>query len=211
MSLSATSPVRARLREATREPHERMHAHEGFGGAASGILPLPAYRDLLARLFGFHKAFDAGFAAAPTEFAEAICLPARARSSDLAQDLAVLACDLNLDRLPICQDLPRPRNEAEWLGALYVTEGSTLGGAQIARALENIRPDGKGRRFFLAYGERRSEMWRLFVARLESIGDDPAAAAAAEISALRTFEEFETWMRDWRDAARQAYAADCSR
>ena len=94
---------------------------------------------------------------------------------------------------------------------MYVTEGSTLGGAQIARALENIRPDGKGRRFFLAYGERRSEMWRLFVARLESIGDDPAAAAAAEISALRTFEEFETWMRDWRDAARQAYAADCSR
>jgi heme oxygenase len=211
MSLIETSPLRARLREATQAPHERMHAHDGFGGAASGRLALPAYRDLLARLYGFHKAFDAAFTTAPAEFAAAIRLPARARSSDLAQDLVALGVGACLEGLPICGGAPRPRSEAEWLGALYVTEGSTLGGAQIAKALDGLVEGVDGRRFFLAYGERRSEMWRVFLARLEAFGVNPAAADAVEDAAVQTFEAFETWMRDWRGAFQFARTADCSR
>lgn len=207
MSLIEAGSLRARLREATQAPHERMHAHEGFGGAASGHIALPAYRDLLARLYGFHRAFDAAFATAPAELAEAIRLPARARSADLLRDLVALGAE-EVEALPICMGAPQPRSEAEWLGALYVTEGSTLGGAQIARSLQGLVTGEDGRRFFLAYGERRSEMWRLFLARLETFGANPEAASDVEAAAVRTFEAFENWMRDWRGAAQWARAAD---
>jgi len=41
------------------------------------------------------------------------------------------------------------------LGALYVTEGSTLGGTEIERALTRAGVPAARRHFFTAYGERR--------------------------------------------------------
>jgi len=207
--------LRSRLREATHEAHERMHRHAGFGAAAAGHLDADAYRDLLARLYGFHRAFDAGFSEAPAEMAAAIHLPLRARSAHLTRDLNSLGVRENLGALPICDELPERDTEARWLGALYVTEGSTLGGAQISRALARggIADDQRG--FFEAYGERRSEMWRLYLERLERLAGDGDAAAEAEDAARAVFEVFERWMRDWEGAAlsahRETAASRCDR
>lgn len=193
--------LRSRLREATHEAHERMHRHAGFSAAAAGRLDADAYRDLLARLYGFHRAFDADFPEAPAEMAAALRLPLRARSVDLRRDLSSLGVRGSLDALPICGELPERDTEAQWLGALYVTEGSTLGGAQISRALarSGIADDQRG--FFEAYGERRSEMWRLYLERLERLADDSDAAAEAERAARAVFDTFERWMRDWEGAS----------
>ena len=193
--------LRSRLREATHEAHERMHRHPGFGAAAAGCLDADAYRDLLARLYGFHCAFDAGIPQAPAEMAAAIRLPLRARSGNLRRDLANLGVRENLGALPICGELPERDTEARWLGALYVTEGSTLGGAQISRALARSGIADDQRDFFEAYGERRSEMWRLYLERLERLADDDDAAAEAEGAARAVFGAFERWMRDWEGAA----------
>ena len=193
--------LRSRLRVATQDAHGRMHLHPGFRAAAAGSLTLAEYRDLLARLFGFHEAFDAAFPSAPAAFARAIDLHARSRSEALAQDLAALGVAPRIPALPLCATAPRPKSEPQWLGALYVTEGSTLGGAQIARALEALGIGEDGRRFFTAYGDLRSAMWRLFLARLETWAEDPEASAEVEASALAAFESFEVWMRDWAGAA----------
>lgn len=194
-------PLRARLAEATRASHELMHQHPGFAAAAAGSIPARDYRDLLARLYGFHRAFEAGFGGAPADMAEAIALPVRARADALAQDLEALGFASDIEALPRGYPSPAPVREPQWLGALYVVEGSTLGGAHIARALERAGFSRAQRHFFEAHGEARSRMWRNLLDRLEMHADSPDAAAEAERAALDQFEAFAAWMRDWRGAA----------
>ena len=44
--------------------HERMHRHRGLSAAAAGTIAMSDYRLLLARLYGFHRAFEAVMEAA---------------------------------------------------------------------------------------------------------------------------------------------------
>lgn len=57
-----------------------------------------------------------------------------------------------------------------WLGALYVIEGSMLGGRVIARHLEDAFHwrDGRGYSYFLGHGSRTSERWKEVCALLEA-------------------------------------------
>ena len=147
----------------------------------------------MQRLYGFHLAFEKAH--------ERIgCEEDRARSHLIAEDLATLGVDRDtIARLPLCECLKPPRGEAERLGALYVLEGSTMGGVQIARALRAVidEPDGAGRRFFLGYGDRHGAMWRAFLAQLEQLAEDPEQAERATLAAVDAFEQFELWMKDW--------------
>ena len=190
--------LRARLRAATGESHARMHAHPGFAAAASGRIAASDYRDLLARLYGFHCGFEADFASAPATMAEAIALPARRRSARLAEDLRALDIADAIEALPLCPAPLALETEPQWLGALYVTEGSTLGGVAISRALAQAGFTAAQRRFFEGYGALGSQMWRSFLARLETHAHDPRAAAEAQQAAQAAFAAFEAWMARWR-------------
>ena len=191
--MSAPQTMRWRLREATNGAHERLHGHEGFAAAARGDIAQADYVDLLARLYGFHRPFERAARAAG-----AFDLAGRGRADMLAADLAALG--VGAGGLPTCADVPVAGGGPGWLGALYVVEGSTLGGVPIARALGQAYPEDQ-RRFFLGYGERQGAMWRDLVARLETLAGDDAAADAAVAAAQGTFALFEDWMRDWRGAA----------
>jgi heme oxygenase len=198
--------MRERLREITREAHERLHGHDGFAAAAAGTIGAADYRDLLARLYGFHAAFDARMAAAPPALAHELDLAERGRAALIAEDLAGLgAAPAHIAALPLCGDMPPMRSAGDCLGALYVAEGSTLGGQLIARALGDAV--GDNRRFFLGHGGEHSRLWRRFLARLESLDAEPAEAAAAERSALAAFAAFERWMAPWRGAYNETFAA----
>lgn len=201
--MSEKTSLRARLREVTEPAHERMHGHEGFGAAAAGAIALDDYRSLLARLFGFHRAFEAAGEAAVHAGIMDLELGERARAPMLADDLIALGMDReDVDALPLATNVVVPASEAGWLGALYVIEGSTLGGVHIARALKALfDEDGpRGRRFFLGYGERHGAMWRAFLDRLERVGEIPGATDQAVEAAHETFAAFEAWMADWRGA-----------
>jgi heme oxygenase (biliverdin-IX-beta and delta-forming) len=195
--------LRARLKTATNEVHERMHAHPGFAGAAAGTISAEAYRNLLARLYGFHAAFEARMGTAPEAFAKAIELPARSRAELIVEDLLALgAARETIDTLPRCDDIPLLSGEADRLGALYVVEGSTLGGAFIAKALERSAADA--RRFFRGHRGDQGRLWRNLVKALDQLDDIPAEADDAERAALSTFAAFERWMADWEGAYAKA-------
>ena len=87
------------------------------------------------------------------------------------------------------------------LGALYVIEGSTLGGIKIARALKGRIGDetGAGRSFFLGRGERHGAMWAEYLSQLETLSEDPAQAEEAIDASVATFEAFEAWMAGWKN------------
>ena len=196
--MNATQSMRGRLREATNEAHGRLHKHDGFAAAAAGDISRSDYVDLLARLYGFHRPFEQA-----AQAVDAFDLAGRGRAGMIAADLS--AFGVGAQRLPLCADMRIDGGEPALLGALYVVEGSALGGVPIARALG--RRYGDERRFFLGYGDRQGAMWRALVARLETLMGDRHAEDAAVAAAVGTFALFERWMRAWRGAARQVNSA----
>jgi heme oxygenase len=183
---------------ATGETHERLHTHEGFAAAAGGRIGRYEYRLLLARLLGFHRPFEAATAVAAQTLAFSIDLSRRRRAPLIECDLMSLGMTLEaIGELPVCGEIPVPASEAELFGALYVVEGSTLGGSQIAAALESVVPEA--RQFYRGYGERNGRMWRDFLMELERLSGRPAEEAAAISAAQQAFGVFEAWMNDWKD------------
>lgn len=187
------TPLRQKLREATGDAHERLHRHPELSAAASGRIDIDGYRTLLTRLYGFHRAFDDRIAASTVALSLGIM---RARSGLLEGDLAALGVTEEMRRqLPLCEKAPRLANAARALGALYVIEGSALGGAQIARALKSLLEpfDGAGRRFFSNDGQP-SRGWPVLLARIEQLAGDDDRERELIAAAVETFQIFEEWM-----------------
>ena len=116
------------------------------------------------------------------------------QSSQILQDLRFLQPRRN-KIIPLCPAVPAISCEAEALGAMYVTEGATLGGGIIAAMISRqLRIEGKeGFYFFRCYGEHTTTMWDNFKERLNA----PAAPAQQDQTlrtAIDTFYRFEKWL-----------------
>jgi heme oxygenase len=184
------------LRTATQGPHERLHLHGGFSIVKDGTVTLPEYRALLTRLYGFYVPFERAVGVEP--------IRTRWLESDLAQ-LGAAAATISGARL--CPDIPRYDGEERRLGALYVVEGSALGGRQLYRGLERLLGPGsvEGRRFFAGRGGATGPAWSEFLARLASVGPEPATRAALVGAAVETFEVFERWLGGWSDTSPEGH------
>lgn len=192
-ALGATLSLRQTLRVATSEPHARLHLHSGFAAIQAGTINRDDYRSLLARLFGFHVEF------------EAAADVARDRSAWLRDDLADLGVDERAQAcIPRCAALMTLDTPARRLGALYVVEGSTLGGRHLARNLDVLlgATGSAGRHFFLGRGTETAVAWNAFLQRLALLAGTAAVEAEVVATAVATFDIFEEWMRDWRDEPR---------
>ena len=91
---------------------------------------------------------------------------------------------------------PKPfvlASEADALGAMYVIEGSTLGGAVIAKRLQSLPWIKKESHlnFFTSYGKDKASMWQQFLQFLTSYGTQfPEREDAVVSGAMQTFAEF---------------------
>jgi len=193
-SANATPPHTA-LRIATAEQHERLHHIPAFGALAAGELDRFAYRDLLGRMLGFHEPIEAAIAATLGDSAFGLDLRAMRRAALLHDDLAALG----LDQAAIAA-LPRGTapdfaSAAAAMGAVYVTEGATLGGRLLARGLDALLGPGiaHGRRFLLAGADPARPAWRDVRAAIDRAGSVPADLAALIAAAGATFAAFASW------------------
>ena len=191
--LSRPPGARDALRAATEAAHLRLHAIPVFQALAEGRLTRTAYAALLRRKLGFHMALEARLAQAPSLAGFGLDVAARRRTHLLRADLAWLGAAAEAPLAP----LPRFVTAEAALGGLYVAEGSTLGGRQLARALDAILPPGEdGRRFLLGHGAQHGAMWRACCDAIEAAGAGPAARAAMTEGALATFAAFEAWFAE---------------
>ncbi|MBL6456587.1 biliverdin-producing heme oxygenase [Belnapia sp. T6] len=183
--------TRHALREATAAAHERLHGLAPFRALAEGRIDAPAYIRLLRRLLGFHAAIEAALEAAPPLGAYGIDLAQRRRSGLLRQDLAHFGAAAEAPAAPV----PDLGTAARALGALYVTEGSTLGGRQLARSLDHLLPAGgsAGRAFLLGHGAAHGAMWAACCAAIEAGGAEPGGLGGMVAGAKGTFAAFEAW------------------
>ena len=192
--------LRGRLRHAVANVHQRMHAHPGLAAAAMGTILLPDYRLLLMRIYGFHLPLESRMIEEAAALHLTINVKERARWPALVEDLVALGVDPSaISALPVWTHGPRLADRGSLLGALYVLEGSAMGGAQIARGLASVLgiPDDGRRRFFSGHGNHRGAMWRSLLGELETITDDDEADLAIR-AAIRIFEGFEAWMEGWK-------------
>ena len=182
--------ARAALRAATGEVHERLHAVPAFRDLAEGRVTRAEYAALLRRLLGFHAPLEARLAAVPALDAF-VDVDARRRAWLIREDLAALD---EPDAVGVL-DLAPMEDAGFAMGCLYVTEGATLGGLHLARALDGVLPAGvEGRRFLLGHGARHGEMWREFCAALEQCGAEPEQRARMVEGAVEAFGWFEGWV-----------------
>ena len=167
--------ARAALRAATMDDHERvdrlfsrfdLSATESYGrfltAQAAAHLPIEAALE----------AAGAGQLVADWE--------QRKRSHLLQADLAELGIGIPAPVEPP----PLPGAQAV-LGALYVLEGSRLGGAVLKRGLPAAAPE----RFLGA--EQAPGAWRKLLAKLEESLYEPALVEAASQTAREVFRRFE--------------------
>jgi heme oxygenase len=86
------------------------------------------------------------------------------------------------------------------LGALYVVEGSALGGLVLARGLDSLlgRDATDGRLFFTGRGRGARAGWSTFLQHLSRLDGDPAAEIEAIGAAQETFAVFAAWLETWR-------------
>lgn len=98
--------------------------------------------------------------------------------------------------LPLCADLPLITNDVEAFGALYVLEGSTLGGKHISHFL--LKKEAGIRlvhlTFFMGYGENTGKMWKAFQGALNSLSLTEEDRSRLIETANQTFIKFRKWI-----------------
>jgi len=186
---SATTQSRhERLRHATRTAHAQLES-------ALNLLAAPIASDrivcLLERFHGFHAAWEPALKGlVPDEL-----LAPRLKLALLRQDLRSLGVgDRRLRALPDCHAAAGLcATEADAAGALYVMEGSTLGGRIISRSLQESPWLGRRRlQYWNPYGEDTGKRWSETLAYLESL---PSSGSDAIIrSAIATFDVLHAWL-----------------
>lgn len=94
--------------------------------------------------------------------------------------------------LELCRLLPVVTNTAQAFGAMYVLEGSTLGGKVIAKMLakNQVVPAG-ATQFFSGYGEQTGTRWKGFLEVLNQQTDEATVLSAA----TETFSCLKCWMQ----------------
>lgn len=110
----------------------------------------------------------------------------RRNSSHIKQDIEELGG--SVDNLPEV-NVPQVTSPLEALSALYVLEGSIMGGPYIVQMLSKYDITG-GTSFFSGYGADTGKMWGAFTAVLNAYGEDPASHVRAIEVANETFSKF---------------------
>jgi heme oxygenase len=186
-------PLSAQLRARTAPLHTQSERLLGLPHSITGRADYIAW---LGRFLGLYDPLErrlAGFAEWP---ALGIDLASRSLTQGLTADLVALGADPTDSPRAAEADLPPLPSLAHAIGALYVLEGSALGGRIILRDLQGRLGDhlGEATRFFGGRGERLGPMWNSFRGVLDRFGEThPQLTDAVQSGADATFTALIRW------------------
>ncbi|WP_230530461.1 biliverdin-producing heme oxygenase [Microvirga roseola] len=179
-----------RLKIETRAAHDRIEVAMDLDRRTASR---DSYRDLLIRFYGFHAAWEE---AAALRAPDRAFFGSRRKAGLLAKDLKALGMKSEeIIGLPRCHPLMPLPAPAATLGSMYVVEGSTLGGAIIARDVERrlgLTPE-TGCAYFRSYGRETALMWKSFGAGLLAASSPEVDDLVVE-AAKRTFDVMHDWI-----------------
>jgi heme oxygenase len=194
------SPVVVLLKQQTASIHEQV---ETCLGLLDPRLSPSRLGVVLARFAGFWHVAERPideWASEHPEAALALNWPRRRRGTALRHDLLRLGLgtgELAAPALPAPPFRASCPTDAEVLGWLYVSEGSTLGGAVIDRTLRS-QPGGAplaGLHTFSPYPEGPGPMWRAYLDYLQQwVGDDAGRRDAVVDAGQACFAALADWL-----------------
>ena len=187
LSVSETPAILLRLRAETHPYHEAVEQNAFNQALAAGSVTATHTAWFLAKLYGFVQPIEAVLRAHAAEFEPAWQLNERYRAAWLLEDLARLSY---AGTPPPCPALPPLHSWPQRLGALYVLEGSTLGGQIIARQLTKAGLEAGA--YFTGRAERTGPLWKSFCQQLGAAGTIANQSAIAG-SAIHTFQTLSAW------------------
>lgn len=178
--------IRERIKTETHDAHMQLEAISYSSKIMDGTINLNQYQQLILSNYIANISFENTWDSLPFEVPESLMLNVRSKRQMLQKDLALLGFDA-----PKVDAYFNFDNYAAFMGALYVFEGSTLGGAVICRKLkENPALAHLDFHFYAAYGERLGMMWKLFLDHLIQIEDENLVNQSI-VSAQNTFNVVE--------------------
>ncbi|MES2810008.1 MAG: biliverdin-producing heme oxygenase [Bacteroidota bacterium] len=118
----------------------------------------------------------------------------RRKTAAIADDIKAMGG--NVPATATAEDLPVIDNYLKAFGALYVIEGSTLGGKIISKMVQqHLRVEGTaGLSFFNSYGDNTQHMWDSFKEVLNAAPVSADEEAIITEAANRTFLKFKNWL-----------------
>jgi len=178
-----------KLRQETEAAHRTVEdavplIHEGLDAAH--------YVQCLQQIYGVVAAWEERVVEIGPEWLQSALL-ARQRKPLLERDFAWFGVTKKDNRRPV---LPEMDDLPSLFGAMYVMEGSTLGGQLIARHVETVLhlSEGQGSSYFRGHGSQTGPMWKEFCEMLKlRIPDEQTDAVV--VSAKAMFSTFGTWMQ----------------
>lgn len=184
MSTALERPViLQRLRAETHPYHEALEQNAFNQALTAGTLTQAATAHFLSKLYGFLVPYEAQLRR--HDFGPEWQLELRQRAHLIREDLPLA------DALPLCPAMPALSTRAQMLGALYVLEGSTLGGQVITRQL--AKAGIAQRRYFAGHAERTGPLWKSFCQLLATAATDDTQTEIVQ-SAIRTFQALHAWI-----------------
>ena len=180
----SSSPILQALRAETRPAHDQLEQNAFNQQLTSGTITAAATAHFLAKMYGFLVPYEARLRQQPLGPEWEVAT--RQRAHLILEDLPQLASPL-----VICPAMPPLATWPQLLGAMYVLEGSTLGGQVIARQL--AKANIPLRSYFSGYGERTGPLWKAFCQLLAQEAT-PKNEADIVHSASLTFQHLDAWL-----------------
>lgn len=184
-----------RLRNSTRASHASIETVPAFSCLVSPDLKASDYVRTLLRLNAFRTSLEHDLS---------VCFQGRSRASELLDGQGLKALESDLEWFGIqpldAADLTPPENPSAALGALYVLEGSNLGGRVIGRNISAVLGVGLGcgGSFYCGLtADDARRRWRLLedILRLE-IDECEVPCEPVTEAAVKTFASLEAFMRE---------------
>lgn len=181
--------LRQLVKQQTREAHARLDTRLALDAPG---LPLDRYQDFLRGMRGFCAAVEPALRSGDLARV-GVDLEGRERLAWLDDDLAWFGLDA-----PVTPStaLPPMATAPQQLGVAYVLEGSSLGGMVLCDricARWQLAP-GRGASYLHGHGEATGEMWRRFVAMMDSAPLGEADRLECATAAEATFARLEEWL-----------------
>ncbi len=190
MSLAIPAlPASVIVKEATQKLHSEVEAM--LLPKLSSIKNVADYAAILRTFYGYYYPLESSIG----QFITPSCLPdinERRKAVAILHDLNGI--ENSSTEIPLCTDLPKIGNTNHALGALYVLEGSTLGGKMIARMLlknSAVPIPEEALTFFSGYREETGSKWKAFLQVLNQQEETDAIVKAAN----ETFYYLKGWMQ----------------
>lgn len=189
-SISENSSLSVTIKKATASEHYKVENSAIMIAVMGGQFSLASYRSLLYRMLSFYL---------PIEKKINIFINKNNNSynyfpkSSLLQANLEYVCPGYPEKEPKELEVPAIKNHEDFLGVLYVLEGSTLGGSLIHKTLAEHINACKAATFFYPYGRDTKKRWdetRMFIDNYGNITEiDSSKVCDAAISTFQSIGE----------------------